>query len=50
MGTSSQRVVCINVGGQLFSTSLATLRKDMDCTLAKLFTGANLATMAIDEV
>jgi hypothetical protein len=49
MTTSSQRVVCLNVGGSLFSTSLATLRKDPDSTLASLFTGTGLATMAIDE-
>lgn len=47
--TNSQRVVSLNVGGQLFTTSFATLKKDPDSTLSQMFSGAGLGTMAVDE-
>ena len=45
----SQRVISLNVGGQLFTTSLATLKAVPESTLATMFSGAGLAKMAVDE-
>ena len=45
----SQRVISLNVSGQLFTTSLATLKAVPESTLATMFSGAGLAKMAVDE-
>ena len=47
--SESQRVISLNVGGQLFTASLATLKAVPESTLAIMFSGAGLAKMAVDE-